>query len=153
MKTKMKSRQASEIAAGFKDPQFKKTDDISICADINDIAIKWAVENAGPTEKENYEKYGTQLITGPDLGPYNAGPLWIWTYMKYTTSKDKKTCEVQSPMMRTDVDYPIHAAAGFHYCKILSPYKALEYIYVDSQLAFGGFKPSSGEEEATFLSK
>jgi len=29
------------------------------------------------------------MVTGDDLGPYNAGPLWIWTYMKY--KKDKST--------------------------------------------------------------
>lgn len=47
MKTKLKSRQASEIAAGFKNPDFHKTDEISICAEINDLAIKWAEDNAG----------------------------------------------------------------------------------------------------------
>jgi len=41
---------------------------------------------------------------------------------------------MQSPMMRTPTNYLISAAAGFHYCKILSPFRALEWIYVDSQL-------------------
>jgi len=75
--------------------------------------------------------------------------------MKYTDSDDKKTCTVQSPMMRTPIDYPVSAAAGFHYCKILSPYKVMEYIYVDSQYAFNKFDPSAEDvqEELTFLSK
>ena len=25
---------------------------------------------------------------GSDKGPYNAGPLWIWTYMEYDEVKD-----------------------------------------------------------------
>jgi len=41
-------------------------------------------------------------------------------------------------MMRTPVDYPISAAAGFHYCKLLSPYKAMEWIYVDSLFDHNG---------------
>jgi len=35
-------------------------------------------------------------------------------------------------MMRTPINYPISEAAGFHYCKLLSPFRALEWIYVDS---------------------
>ena len=34
--------------------------------------------------------------------------------------------------MRTPIDYPIAAARGFHYCKVLSPFKAMEMFYVDS---------------------
>jgi len=90
----MKSRQASQIHAGFKNPQFKETDDNNVCADINDLAINWAVANAGKTALANYNANGTLMETGPDLGPYNAGPLWIWTYMKYTVSSDKKTVTI-----------------------------------------------------------
>ena len=39
---------------------------------------------------------------------------------------------VSSAMMRTPVDYFIAQAAGFHYCKILSPFKVMEWIYFDS---------------------
>ena len=35
-------------------------------------------------------------------------------------------------MMRTPITYPIKAAAGFHYCKLLSPFRAVEWIYIDS---------------------
>merc|ERR1711948_47196 len=108
----------------------------------------------GETAKANHESNGTKLVVGPDLGPYNAGPLWIWTYMKYNVSDDKKTCTVESPMMRTPNTYPVAAARGFHYCKILSPFKAMEYIYVDSQYAFNKFDPSAEQvQEMAFLSK
>jgi len=43
-------------------------------------------------------------------------------------------------MMRTPTDYPIGAAAGFHYCKLLSPFRALEWIYHDSQLDHNSIK-------------
>ena len=84
-------------------------------------------------------------MTGDDLGPYNEGPLWIWTYMKYSTSDDKKTVTIQSPMMRTPTDYFIGSAAGFHYCKVLSPFKVLEWMYVDGLLEFNGLKNNTTE--------
>jgi hypothetical protein len=29
-------------------------------------------------------------------------------------------------------DFPIEMFAGDHYCKLLSPFKAIEWLYVDS---------------------
>ena len=72
------------------------------------------------------------MVVGDDMGPYNEGPLWIWTYMAYDVNDDKTTMTVKSAMMRTPTDYPISAAAGFHYCKVLSPFRVLEHVYVDS---------------------
>lgn len=43
-------------------------------------------------------------------------------------------------MMRTPTDYPIAEARGFHYCKLLSPFRALEWIYVDSLYDRDGIK-------------
>jgi hypothetical protein len=33
--------------------------------------------------------------------------------------------------MATPFDYKIQAAAGFHYCKLMSPAKAMEWIFID----------------------
>lgn len=71
------------------------------------------------------------MQVGDDEGPYNAGPLWIWKYMSYKNVNDKTTI-ISSPMMRTPIDYPISAARGIHFCKVLSPFKAMEYLYIDS---------------------
>lgn len=35
-------------------------------------------------------------------------------------------------MMRTPNDYLVSAARGFHYCKLLSPFRAMEWIYIDA---------------------
>jgi hypothetical protein len=72
------------------------------------------------------------MVIGEDLGPYNEGPLWIWTYMEYTDNADKTETVVRSPNMRTKIDYWEIQVGGFHYCKVLSPYRALEWIYVDA---------------------
>ncbi len=57
---------------------------------------------------------------------------------------------VKSPMMRTPTDYFIGAASGFHYCKVLSPYKALEWMMVDSLFNKNGIK-STIETAELFL--
>lgn len=55
-------------------------------------------------------------------------------------------------MMRTPDDYFIGSASGFHYCKILSPFKVLEMMYTDSLFEFNGINSiSSVEEEEVFL--
>lgn len=67
-----------------------------------------------------------------DKGPYNGGPLWIFTPLEFTSDKEKTTYKVKSPTMKTPTDFWIKASAGFHYCKILSPANAMEWIYSDS---------------------
>lgn len=81
------------------------------------------------------------------MGPYNEGPLWIWTMMNYKDSSDHKTLTVSSPMMRTPTSYFIGSAAGFHYCKVLSPFRALEHMYVDSLFYFDGIANKNHELE------
>jgi len=91
------------------------------------------------------------MVTGDDMGPYNEGPLWIWTLMKYTQSKDNKTYTVQSPMMRTPTTYFIKPARGFHYCKVLSPFRALEWMYVDSLYVNDSLKSTAKQAAEVFL--
>merc|ERR1712173_246466 len=80
---------------------------------------------------------------GPDVGPYNVGPLWIWSNMEYNSNSDKTLVTIRSIMMKTSVDFIIGASAGFHYCKVLSPARALEWIQTDSLYARGGLSSSS----------
>jgi hypothetical protein len=60
--------------------------------------------------------------------------------MQYADNKDKTETLLQSPMMRTPVNYPVKAAAGFHYCKLLSPFRAVEWIYIDALYDRDGLK-------------
>jgi len=142
------SRQNIQQAAGNAKADFHETDEVgNNCADINNYSIKWAYENASESARTNYDKNGVKMVTGDDKGPYNAGPLWIWTSMKYTLSDDKKTMTVQSAMMHTPTNYLIKSAAGFHYCKVLSPLRVMEWIYVDSLYQFDGIKNEKNLEE------
>lgn len=59
------------------------------------------------------------------------GGLWIYAWMTYTENKDKSEVAVSSYAYRMSSKFPVKAFAGDHYCKLLSPFKALEWIYVD----------------------
>ena len=141
IRAKLKSRQAVMEAAGYQNVDFNTSDGSSICKIINQQAYTWALLNAGSRTAERFRMVGVAMVMGEDKGPYNAGPLWIWTPISYSNSKNATggvTREVQSAMMRTPVNYFIKAAAGFHYCKLLSPARATEWIYVDGLRTYYG---------------
>ncbi|CAF0967580.1 unnamed protein product [Adineta steineri] len=135
MRVKMISRQVLLKAVDGKEHDFNQTDNQSLCGLINQHALDWALEHAGNKTKERYEKIGKKMIIGDDIGPLNAGPLWIWTPLQYDLGKDsqgKSFVTVRSPTLRFPSNYSISAVAGFHYCKLLSPGRALEWISIDS---------------------
>lgn len=141
MRVKLKSRQAVMLAAGYKNVDFNTSDGSSLCKIINQASFDWALKNADSATLARFQKYGVQMIMGEDEGPYNEGPVWIWKPLSYTDGKDasgRQTRVVQSVMMRTPIDYPIKAAAGMHYCKLLSPARATEWIYVDGLRKYYG---------------
>lgn len=136
IRSKFKSRQVLHKASGIKNASFEDLDDNNqVCRDQNALALTYAQEHAPMRIMARFQKRkGIQLQVGEDLGPYNAGPTWIWKDMQYLKKKDeagKPFVEVRSPCMRTPDDYPIALARGFHYCKLLSPARALEWIYTD----------------------
>lgn len=141
MKSKMSSRQVVQEHAGKSKVSFHDEDEVgNRCAEINDKSIAWAYERLSDEAKANYDKYGIKLVTGDDMGPYNEGPLWIWTLMNYAASEDGSQMIVSSPMMRTSTSYPVKSARGFHYCKVLSPFKAMEWMMLDGLYEHNGIK-------------
>ena len=141
MKAKIMSRQSIQVANGDEDADFNQLDEQgNRCGDINQEALNWALNMAGQKTIDRYNKLGKTLVIGDDLGPFNAGPLWIWKYIDYKDNAEKTETLIQSPMMRTPTDYKIKSAAGFHYCKLLSPFRALEWIYIDSLYDRDGIK-------------
>jgi len=145
----MMSRQAFWTAGGVADADFTELDERDNCAEINDQSIAWAMAHASKAAVDNYNKKGVKYVTGADKGPYNEGPLWIWTLMDYEVDTVAKTNTVRSPMMRTPTNYFIRSARGFHYCKVLSVFNVMEWMYVDSLSYFDGL--NSQEEAEVFL--
>jgi len=140
MRTKLKSRQAVWNAAGILDANYTELDqDMQACMEINQAAVDWALSTVSETTRARYEQFGQKLTMIPDVGTCAAGPCWIWDRLKFTKDDEANTASVQSVYFASEnVDkYPcgedkkLPCDAGFHYCKILSPARAVEWISVD----------------------
>jgi len=150
LKVKLKSRQSMWIAAGRKNVNFTETDvNVNSCADINKQSYQWALDNAGPEALARFKKIGTPLLFGDDIFLGNAGPLWIENPLQFNWAKDKSSVTVRAPCSHTPVDYSIKSAAGFHYCKILSPARAMEWIYIDGLRQNGHLRKDVNPEVET----
>ena len=134
MRVKMSSRQAIMEAVGYKNVDFNTSDGFSICKLINSVSYQRALKNASNVTLARFVKFGEPYSMGEDKGPYDVGSLWIWDpphYEKTADSEGNDVIEIQSPMLMTPVDFFVKLSAGFHYCKLLSPARAVEWIYVD----------------------
>jgi len=133
LRTKMSSRQSAYAAIGLKAENFTETDGLSRCREINIGAIDWARAVAPPRVVERWERKGRGLVVGEDIGPLNCGPSWINTPLQYEISSSSNgSLVVRSPTLMTPLDYPVGLIAGYHYCKLLSPARVMEWFYTDS---------------------
>ncbi len=131
---KLKSRQSVMIAAGYGNVDFNKSDAGSRCRTVNQQAYDWALKNSDPITLSRFREYGVSMVMGEDKGCLENGGLWIYLPMDYTdgtNSTGGQTLVVQSIQLKTPVTYKIELFAGMHYCKLLSPARAMEWIYVD----------------------
>lgn len=145
-KAKMKSRQAVYQAAGQVNASYADTDKPASaggtngdrCGEINQAAIDWAKSKLPQASLARFEKYGQPLEIGPDQGTCAAGPCWIWDSLKWKDDKKTKVT-IESVWFGSENKniYPcgdtktLPCDSGFHYCKLLSPARALEWMMVD----------------------
>ena len=128
--TKLASRQFVHNLLGAPAPD--SLDDGSRCMAINRAALALALASSSADARARYLAKGTPLAMAPDKTPTpNGGPWFIWSYLQYAPGANSvKTTEVQSWASFTALD-GIAYGAGTHYCKLLSPARALEWIYTD----------------------
>jgi len=99
------------------------------CADINAKALELALNTADDIARERYLSKGRQLVFGDDYVS-GWGPGWEYTFGLSYTQIDEKTVQAVSTSLISEPDFIIGSAAGMHYCDLLSPYRALEWIYI-----------------------
>lgn len=139
--TKLSSRQCLMIEGlGLVDTSFD-VDDPDFCMMANQKAYEWALAQAGARSRERFYKYGQPFTFGPDIGKAG-GPLFLDAGITYKDKGDEGV-EISSPMQKTEINYwkdhfgPIPRPSivpdpgCFHYCKLLSPARAMEWIYND----------------------
>jgi hypothetical protein len=103
------------------------------------------VRNAGSEDERKFtepmamrfQSFGVPLGFNTEDQVILNGARWIWTDLNYDAAQQSGSgekpdrFEVKSPTMTFPVDFFIKAAGGIHFCKLLSPARALEWIYTD----------------------
>ena len=115
------------------------------CRDINQEVFDWAYSMADQSAKDLYDTLGEKLVQESDKNQPNGG-LWIIQDLEWKETKDKTETDNISVACILDEHQLVPIFKSMHYCKVLSPFRALEYIYVDSQYAFGGYQAQQTAE-------
>eukprot|EP00933_Yihiella_yeosuensis_P017944 TRINITY_DN1491_c2_g5_i1.p1 TRINITY_DN1491_c2_g5~~TRINITY_DN1491_c2_g5_i1.p1 ORF type:complete len:533 (-),score=130.51 TRINITY_DN1491_c2_g5_i1:110-1708(-) len=140
--TKLYSRQCTlNVGLGLK-TNFSE-DDPDFCAETNKMAYAWALEHGPKKSVDRFLKNGILMEMGKDAEK-GAGPLWVYARLEMNKKeKDgREIVEIVSPMMKTEQDYwkdkfhvprpsSIPDPGCYHYCKLLSPARVMEWMMVD----------------------
>ena len=107
---------------------------------LNAQSITWALQHAPARVQQRYLARGLKLVAGQDI-PRHSGPAWIWNTLRLRKSASSSQCGgdgddecllVESSVLSTPVDHFIPYVRGKLYVKLLSPARALEWMYTDS---------------------
>jgi hypothetical protein len=139
LRSKMKSRTTLYKAVGLK-PSPNVDKNYTLCKSANQQAWQWALNNAEDSVRKRFEANGELFVMVDDkeapIGFH--GPEWIEKTLVYNRVQNSKNgnsyIEVQSWTFVVG-DFPVHSKylpTGMHYCKLLSPARAMEWIYTDS---------------------
>jgi len=99
------------------------------CMDINIAAFDLALSLATEEARERFLAIGTQLVFDNDkVSPW--GPGWEYSVGLHYAKINETHTRLYSTSLISEPDFPIQVAAGMHYCDLLSPFRALEWIYI-----------------------
>jgi len=103
------------------------------CADINRKAVEVAKKLLPAKSLKRYEEKGRGVCFMEDTGVTgNIGPLWVKSSIKLVETKE--CLQVTSRKLVSDIHSPIFP--GNHYCKLLSPAAAMDWMMTDSHKPF-----------------
>jgi hypothetical protein len=97
------------------------------------FAINATSSSVTKAVRERFQRSGVGLLMADDATAINGGS-WIWQPLAYRPiQRDGKIVgvTVRSQMIRNKNDFAVNIFAGLHYCKLLSPARALEWLYTD----------------------
>eukprot|EP00455_Lapot_gusevi_P032545 TRINITY_DN3548_c0_g1_i2.p1 TRINITY_DN3548_c0_g1~~TRINITY_DN3548_c0_g1_i2.p1 ORF type:complete len:290 (+),score=95.02 TRINITY_DN3548_c0_g1_i2:150-1019(+) len=100
------------------------------CAVLNGVALAMAVKSLPAPIVGRYYQRGKQLNFGPDSAA-STGITWLAASLSMSPdSSNPNVINVVSPSLQTSITTPL--VPGMHYCTLLSPARAAEWIMVDS---------------------
>eukprot|EP00301_Raphidiophrys_heterophryoidea_P016267 c25825_g1_i1.p1 GENE.c25825_g1_i1~~c25825_g1_i1.p1 ORF type:complete len:693 (+),score=141.58 c25825_g1_i1:108-2081(+) len=148
LSVKLASRQCILINSTFNDSIPFSVDDPSFCRETNEQAYAKALQNAGDKTLKRYQTIGEPLVFADDVQK-GGGPSFIESALQFNNANTTTAngtvvpaIQVVAPACKTEADYwnkhfpfprPswIPDPGCYHYCKLLSPARAMEWVYVD----------------------
>lgn len=121
---KMKSADSIYAALGLEPTGYLRP-----CYALNQMSLELAMAAASPTALNRMLARGRNLTLGEDQVMGWGGLAWEYGSLEWTTLPDG-TIQLTSARLTSDVDFPLFP--GLHYCHLISPYRALEWIYIES---------------------
>jgi len=144
MRAKIKSRQTLWEAAGLTPPAGIDKN-VTVCRATNQAAYDWALAHADPAVRTAFLAHGTPMVMVDDVAaPIGLeGPTWIKKELVFRRVADAASntsrIEVQSwSFVVAPSKIPL-VPDGMHYCKLLSPARAMEWIYADAAASLPKF--------------
>jgi hypothetical protein len=142
-RTKLKSREAIFHKANVPGAGPDLDNSSKVCASINKAAYEWALEHAEASVLQRFKSKGEPFAMVDDVEATigATGPEWIEDELVYKRVSDSASptgthIEIQSWKFvvgnTNGGSVPWFFPVGMHYCKLLSPARAMEWIYTDS---------------------
>merc|ERR1712106_651237 len=100
------------------------------CAEINAKTMEYAISIASETALERMNLKGRSLTFVEDKVYSWGGISWEYSGGLQWTLNDDNSVELESARLTSEPNFPLFP--GEHYCDLLSPYRALEWIYIES---------------------
>merc|ERR1719437_394357 len=104
----------------------RTANDGDYCVELNQMAVDRAMQLASPVALQRFQAHGQRMVMGA-TNTVTIGPQWVGSKMKY----EEKNGDMVVSSSRLFTEPGDSAISGNHYCKLLSPARALEWIYID----------------------
>lgn len=92
-------------------------------------AFTLALNSSSADAQRRFKAKGRPIIFNDDD---NMTTGLQWSSAELGLHEDDHGLRVTSPSLKTSLHEFIEALSGMHYCTVLAPYRAMEWIYVDS---------------------
>ncbi|XP_022339040.1 uncharacterized protein LOC111134370 [Crassostrea virginica] len=99
------------------------------CKDINEQSILEAFHSSSGTARERYAKKGRQMFLDEDQ---STSSQLVWLASQLQLREGSTGLHVRSVKYNTAYNPKHKDSSGLLFCSLLSPFRAMEWIYVDS---------------------